>query len=115
MTYPYTDGIPGVTTPDASGNSIYNDGGPGGSSIYGNGGNAVAGPGGAGGSNTVDITGGNGTSTATNTTTATHAPSGLFGSGPATATNSGNVTSGTGAGGPASNNCLLYTSPSPRD
>ena len=31
MTYPYTDGIPGITTPDASGNSIYNDGGPGGS------------------------------------------------------------------------------------
>ena len=35
MTYPYTDGIPGVTTPDAGGNSIYSDGGPGGSSIYG--------------------------------------------------------------------------------
>ena len=70
MTYPYTDGIPGVTTPDASGNSIYSDGGPGGSSIYGNGGNAAGGPGGAGGSNTVDITGGNGTSTASNTTTA---------------------------------------------
>jgi hypothetical protein len=63
VTYPYTNGIPGVTTPDASGNSIYSDGGPGGSSIYGNGGNAAGGPGGAGGSNTVDVTGGNGTST----------------------------------------------------
>ena len=52
-----------------------------GASIYGNGGNAYGGPGGAGGSNTVHITGGNGTSTASNTTTATdHGPGGFFGS-----------------------------------
>ena len=98
MTYPYTDGIPGVTTPDAGGNSIYSDGGPRRVLDLRQRRERRCGPGGAGGSNTVDITGGNGTSTATNTTTATHAPSGLFGSGPATATNTGNVTSGTGAG-----------------